>query len=138
MDALHILSRNKEQSIKDTKCTKTNCSGKGSYSPTLNLLGNLNTFFTTQNKINNTITTGDYILSGAIVANSFEPVLIPKTITTQSINPFTKKQLNQNLSYALGVSLNVPIYNKFQGANSRKAIKITSTKQPLYSTANWK
>ena len=123
MDALHIRPEIKSNQLKIQSAQKQIAVAKGSYSPTLNLLGNLNTFFTTQSKITNTITTGDYVLSGAIVANSFEPVLIPKTITTQSNNPY-RKQLNQNLSYALGVSLNVPIYNKFQVQTAVKQSKL--------------
>ncbi|HMV15772.1 MAG TPA: TolC family protein [Chitinophagales bacterium] len=86
---------------------------KGNYYPSLNFISNVNTFFTTQNKSSQTTTTGNFVPSGAIVDGTFQSVLIPETITTQSKNPY-KKQLNQNLSYAFGLTLNVPIFNKFQ------------------------
>ena len=38
-------------------------------------------------------------------------------------NPYSK-QLNKNLSYALGVTLNIPIYNKFQTQTAVKQSKL--------------
>ena len=88
----------------------------------MSLSGNLNTFFTTQNKTTNQVLTGNSTAVG-FVEGTFQRVLIPETITTQTKNPYSN-QLNQNLSYALGLSLNVPIFNKFQVQTAVKQSKL--------------
>lgn len=112
-DALGIKPEIKSSQLRVKSAQKQIAIAKGNYYPTLSLSGNLFTFFTTQFRITHTTSTGNYMLSGAVVSNTFEPVLIPETITTQSKVAY-KKQLNQNLSYSVGISLAIPIYNKYQ------------------------
>lgn len=85
---------------------------KGSYYPSLNFVANANTFFTSQSKLYKTVLTGNTTAVG-FVEGTFQRVLIPETITEKSRNPYGK-QLNQNLNYAVGLSLTIPIFNKYQ------------------------
>ncbi|HPA36942.1 MAG TPA: TolC family protein, partial [Chitinophagales bacterium] len=78
----------------------------------LNLIANASTFYSSQNKITRQQLTGNTTAIG-IVEGTFQRVLIPETQTTQSKNPYGK-QLNQNFSYAVGLGLTIPIYNKYQ------------------------
>lgn len=96
---------------------------KTGYIPTLNFVGNINTFFTTQSKLNNIISTGNFVPSGAFVEGTFQQVLMPETKTEIKKNPY-KNQLNQNLSYAFGLSLTVPIFNKYQTQTAVKQSKL--------------
>ena len=122
-DALGLRPEIKSSQLKIQSAKKAIAAAKGNYYPTLGLVGNLNTFFTTQSKLSNTVATGNFIPSGAFIANPLQAVLIPETITTQSKNPY-KNQLNQNLNYAFGLSLNVPIFNKFQVQTAVKQSKL--------------
>lgn len=98
----------------DTKIRSAESSikiAKGNNYPTLSFVGNLNTFYTSQSKNSVQVLTGNYTPVG-IVQSSLETVVIPETTTQFSRNPYFK-QLNQNLNYAIGLSLNIPIYNKY-------------------------
>ena len=121
-DALGLRPEIKSSQLKIESAKKQIAAAKGNYYPTLSLSGNLNTFFTTQNKTTNQVLTGNSTAVG-FVEGTFQRVLIPETITTQTKNPYSN-QLNQNLSYALGLSLNVPIFNKFQVQTAVKQSKL--------------
>lgn len=98
----------------DTKIRSAESSikiAKGNNYPTLSFVGNLNTFYTSQSKNSVQVLTGNYTPVG-IVQSTLETVVIPETTTQFSRNPYFK-QLNQNLNYAIGLSLNIPIYNKY-------------------------
>jgi outer membrane protein len=98
----------------DTKIRSAESSikiAKGNNYPTLSFVGNLNTFYTSQSKNSVQVLTGNYTPVG-IVQSTLETVVIPETTTQFSRNPYLK-QLNQNLNYAIGLSLNIPIYNKY-------------------------
>lgn len=122
-DALGLRPEIKSSQLKIESAKKQIAAAKGNYYPTLSFIGNLNTFFTTQSKLSNTIVTGNFIPSGAFVDGTLQQVLIPETITEQNKNPY-KNQLNQNLNYAFGLSLNVPIFNKFQVQTAVKQSKL--------------
>ncbi len=121
-DALGLRPEVKSSQLKIESAKKQIAAAKGNYYPTLSFVGNLNTFFTTQNKITNQILTGNSTAVG-FVEGTLQRVLVPETKTEQSNNPY-KNQLNQNLNYAFGLSLNVPIFNKFQVQTAVKQSKL--------------
>lgn len=121
-DALGLRPEIKSSQLKIQSAQKQIAAARGNYYPTLSLAGNLNTFFTTQNKISTQVLTGNSTAIG-FVEGTFQRVLIPETRTEQTKNPYSK-QLNQNLSYAVGLTLNVPIFNKFQVQTAVKQSKL--------------
>ncbi|MCB0506810.1 MAG: TolC family protein [Bacteroidetes bacterium] len=121
--ALQLRPEIKSIGLKAESAKKQIAIAKSGYYPTLNFVGNINTFFTNQNKITNTITTGTFIPSGAFVDGTFQQVLIPETITEIKKNPYGN-QLRRNLSYAFGLSLNIPIFDKFQTQTAVKQSKL--------------
>lgn len=120
--ALGIRPEIKSSQLKILSAQKQISAAKGNYYPTLNFVGNINTFFTTQNKITTRVLTGNSTAIG-FVEGTFQRVLIPETATEQTKNPYGK-QLNQFLSYALGFTLNVPIFNRFQVQTAVKQSKL--------------
>ena len=121
-DALGLRPEIKSSQVKTESAKKQISVARGNYYPTLSFVGNLNTFFTTQNKISTQVLTGNTTAVG-FVEGTFQRVLVPETITEQTKNPY-KSQLNQNLSYALGLTLNVPIFNKYQVQTAVKQSKL--------------
>lgn len=108
--ALTLRPEVKSSQLKIKSAEKAINAAKGNYYPTLNLVANANTFFTNQSKNISQVLTGNTTAVG-FVEGSFERVLIPETQTIQSKNPYSN-QLNQNLSYAFGLGLSIPIYNR--------------------------
>ncbi len=121
-DALGLRPEIKSSQLKIESAKKQIAVAKGNYYPTLSFVGNLNTFFTTQNKILTQLLTGNTTAVG-FVEGTLQRVLIPETISEQSKNPYGN-QLNQNLSYAFGLTLNVPIFNKYQVQTAVKQSKL--------------
>ncbi len=111
-DALGLRPEIKSSKLKIQSAKYSINVAKGNYYPTLQLIANANTFFSSQSKITSQVFTGNTTAVG-IVEGTFQRVLIPETLTQQSKNPY-KNQLNQNLSYSFGLSLNIPIFNKYQ------------------------
>src|SRR6218665_2089928 len=107
-DALALRPEIKSSQLKSESAKRQISVAKSNYYPTLNFVGNINTFFTTQNKNTTQVLTGNNTAVG-FVEGTFQRVLIPETITQQSKNPYGN-QLNQNLSYAVGLALNIPIF----------------------------
>lgn len=123
-DALGLRPEIKSSQLKIESAKKQISVAKGNYFPTINLVANTNTFYSSQSKINSTVYTGNLIPIGIVENTSpIQNVLIPETKTVQTKNPYTK-QLNQNLSYALGLTLNVPIFNKYQVQTAVKQSKL--------------
>ena len=120
--ALRLRPEIKSSQAKIESAKKQIAVAKGSYFPTLNVVGNLNTFFSSQNKLTSTVLTGNSTAVG-FVEGSFQRVLIPETQTIQSKNPYGK-QLNQNFNYAVGLQLAVPFYNKYQVQTAVKQAKL--------------
>jgi len=120
--ALRLRPEIKSSQAKIESAKKQIAVAKGSYFPTLNVVGNLNTFFSSQNKLTSTVLTGNSTAVG-FVEGSFQRVLIPETQTIQSKNPYGK-QLNQNFNYAVGLQLAVPLYNKYQVQTAVKQAKL--------------
>ncbi|MDB5228736.1 MAG: transporter [Bacteroidota bacterium] len=110
--ALQLRPEIKSSRIKIESAKRAISIAKGAYYPTLNFVANANTFFSSQSKITSQVLTGNTTAVG-FVEGTLQRVFIPETVTQQSKNPYTK-QLNQNLNYALGLALNIPIYNKYQ------------------------
>ncbi|HUM50403.1 MAG TPA: TolC family protein [Chitinophagales bacterium] len=111
-DALTLRPEIKSADKKIKSAEKSIKIAKGNNYPTLSFVGNLNTFFTSQSKNSKQeISTTEFTPIG-FVENTTTLVLQPKVNTTQTKNPYFN-QLKQNLNYAFGLSLNVPIYNKF-------------------------
>ncbi|MCB9033464.1 MAG: TolC family protein [Chitinophagales bacterium] len=100
----------KSLALKTESARKNIDIAKANYYPTLNFIGNIGTFFSSQNTTTSQTTTGNFIPIG-FVDGTLQQVLIPETQTSQSRIPYFK-QLNNTLSYTLGLSLNIPIYNK--------------------------
>lgn len=121
-DALSLRPEIKSASSKITSAERSIKIAKGNNYPSLNFIANLNTFYTSQSKTNKQILTGN-LQQIAIVQATGEAVVIPETITQQSKNPYFK-QLNQNLNYAVGLSLNIPIYNKYLTQSAVKQAKL--------------
>lgn len=120
--ALGLRPEIKSSQLKTESAKKQIAVAKGNYYPTLNLVGNLNTFFSSQSKNTTQVLTGNSTAVG-FVEGTFQRVLIPETQTVQSKNPYTK-QLNQNFNYAVGLSLAVPIFNKYQVQTAVKQAKL--------------
>jgi outer membrane protein len=120
--ALTLRPEIKSSQLKIESAKKQIAVAKGNYFPTLNLVGNTNTFYSSQSKNTSQILTGNTTAVG-FVEGTFQRVLIPETQTIQSKNPYTS-QLKQNFNYAVGLSLTVPIYNKFQVQTAVKQAKL--------------
>jgi outer membrane protein len=120
--ALNLRPEIKSSQLKSESAKKQIAVAKGSYFPTLNLVGNANTFYSSQSKNTSQILTGNNTAVG-FVEGTFQRVLIPETQTIQSKNPYTK-QLKQNFNYAVGLALTVPIFNKFQVQTAVKQAKL--------------
>lgn len=121
-DALSLRPEIKSSHLKTESAKKNIAVAKGNYFPTLNFVANANTFYSSQSKIFNQVLTGNTTAVG-FVEGTFQRVLIPETITEQTKNPYNR-QLNQNLGYALGLSLNIPIFNKYQVQTAVKQSKL--------------
>ena len=120
--ALGLRPEIKSSQLKTESSKKQISVAKGNYSPTLNLVGNTNTFFSSQSKNTSQILTGNNTAVG-FVEGTFQRVLIPETQTVQSKNAYTK-QIKQNFNYAVGLSLAVPIFNKYQVQTAVKQAKL--------------
>ena len=120
--ALSLRPEIKSSQLKTESAKKQISVAKGNYYPTLNLIGNANTFFSSQSKNTTQVLTGNSTAVG-IVEGTFQRVLVPETQTIQSKNPYTK-QLKQNFNYAVGLSLAVPIFNKYQVQTAVKQAKL--------------
>lgn len=121
-DALNLRPEIKSSQLRVQSAQKQIAVARGNYYPTLNLVANTNTFYSSQSTTTKQVLTGNTTAVG-FVEGTFQRVLIPEVVTEQSKNPYNK-QLNQNLSYALGVSLNVPIFNKYQVQTAVKQSKL--------------
>lgn len=84
----------------------------GSRYPTLNFTGTINTFFSSQNRNRTFFPTGNNVVIG-IVQASLDPVIQPEYAYSQERIDFYT-QFKNLLSYAIGLQLNIPIYNKNQ------------------------
>lgn len=111
-DALSLRPEIKSSRLKIESAKKAIAAAKGNYYPKLDFVANTSTFFSSQSKLYNQVLTGNTTAIG-FVEGTLQRVLIPETATETNKNPYTK-QLNQNLSYAFGLSLTVPIFNKYQ------------------------
>lgn len=120
--ALQLRPEIKSAQLKSQSAQKQIAVAKGNYYPTLDFVANINTFFTTQNKNSSIELTGNNTAVG-FVEGTFQRVLIPETKTVQTKNPYGN-QLNQNLGYAIGLTLNVPIYNKYKVQTAVKQAKL--------------
>jgi outer membrane protein len=78
--------------------------------PTLNFLGNINTFYTNQNSTSTQSYTGNLTPIG-FVEGTLQKVLIPETKYIQTKTKYFP-QLKNFLNYSFGLGLNIPIYNK--------------------------
>lgn len=78
--------------------------------PTLNFLGNINTFYTNQNTTSKQVFTGNFTPIG-FVDPTLDLVYVPETQFVQTKTKYFP-QLKNFLNYSFGLSLNVPIYNK--------------------------
>ncbi len=121
-DALGLRPEIKSSKLKIESAKKQIHVAKGNYYPSLTLVANTNTFFSSQSTTTAQVLTGNTTAVG-FVEGTLQRVLIPETITEQSKNPY-KKQLNQNLNYALGLSLNIPIFNRYQIQTAVKQSKL--------------
>lgn len=121
-DALGLRPEIKSSQLKTQSAKKAIAAARGNYYPTLSLVGNTNTFFSSQSTTAKQVLTGNATAVG-FVEGTLQRVLIPETITEESKNPYGK-QLNQNLSYAVGLTLNIPIFNKFQVQTAVKQSKL--------------
>jgi len=83
---------------------------KASNYPTLNFLGNINTFYTNQNSTSTQTLTGNYTPIG-FVEGTLQKVLIPET-QYNTIRTKYFPQLKNFLNYSFGLGLTIPIYNK--------------------------
>jgi outer membrane protein len=118
-DALTLRPEIKSADIKIKSAEKSIKIAKGNHYPTLNFVGNLSTFYTSQNKLSTQeISTTEFSPIG-FVQNTGALVLQPNINIKQSKNPYFN-QLKQNFNYAFGLSLNVPIYNKFLAQSAVK------------------
>jgi len=93
-----------ESAVKNIKIAKAN-----NY-PTLNFIGNFNTFYTNQNKVSLQTITGNFIPIG-FVESTQDIVMTPETSVKQIKTPYFK-QFNNLLNYSFGLGLTIPIYNK--------------------------
>jgi outer membrane protein len=121
-DALNLRPEIKSSQLKTESAKKSIAVAKGNYHPTPSFVANANTFFSSQSKIFNQVLTGNSTAVG-FVEGTFQRVLIPETLTEQNKNPYNR-QLNQNLGYAMGLTLNVPIFNKYQVQTAVKQSKL--------------
>lgn len=110
--ALTLRPEIKSSRLKIESAQKAIAAAKGNYYPKLDFVANASTFFSSQSKLYNQVLTGNTTAIG-FVEGTLQRVLIPETISESRKNPYTK-QLNQNLNYAFGLSLTVPIFNKYQ------------------------
>jgi outer membrane protein len=122
-DALGLRPEIKSSNLKIESAKKGISVAKGAYYPTLSFFANTNTFYTSQSKIFSQVYTGNLIESGGFVQGTGDAVLIPEVNTSQSKDPY-KHQLNQNLNYTLGLSLAIPLYNKYQVQTAVKQSKL--------------
>ncbi len=120
--ALNLRPEIKSSRLKIESAKKAIAAAKGNYYPKLDFVANASTFFSSQSKLYNQILTGNTTAIG-FVEGTLQRVLIPETATESRKNPYTK-QLNQNLNYAFGLSLTVPIFNKYQVQTAVKQSKL--------------
>lgn len=139
--ALGLRPEIKSSQIKIESAKKQIAVAKGNYYPTLNLVGNANSFYSSLSKNISQVLTGNSTAVG-FVEGTFQRVLVPETQTVQTKNPYLS-QLKQNFNYAVGLSLTVPIFNKFQVQTAVKQAKLQyqnsiltehQTEIDLYST----
>lgn len=121
-DALSLRPEIKSSQLKVQSAKKQIAVARGNYSPVLNFVANTNTFFSSQSVTYKQQATGNNTAVG-FVEGTFQRVLIPEIATISSKNPY-KNQLKQNLGYAFGASLNIPIYNKYQVQTAVKQSKL--------------
>jgi outer membrane protein len=121
-DALALRPEIKSSKLRIESAKKGISVAKGSYYPSISFLANTSSFYSSQSKITTQVLTGNSTAVG-FVEGTLERVLIPETITEQNKNPY-KRQLNQNLSFVFGMSLTVPIYNKYQVQTAVKEARL--------------
>lgn len=116
--ALGIRPEIKSAEIKIQSAKKTIDIAKTAYFPTLRFVANINSFMSTQNKSTSQYLTGGTTAIG-FVEGTFERVLIPESAYKVSKVPYFK-QINQNLNYAIGLSLDIPIFSQYRVQTSIK------------------
>lgn len=121
-DALNLRPEVKSSQLKIQSAEKQISAAKGNYWPSLNFIGNMRTFISTQFTLTSTQLTGNTTPIG-FVEGTLQRVLVPETVTVETKNKYGP-QLNQNLNFALGLSLNIPIFNKYQIQTAVKQSKI--------------
>src|SRR5205085_10848352 len=123
-DALSLRPEIKSAKTHIASANKAIAIAKGAYYPTLSFVAYATTFYTSQSKTYTQFSNGFDTIHGIIQPTLQEIVVpIPKFATQQSKNPYLH-QLNQNLSYVLGLSLNIPIYNHNQAQSAVKESKL--------------
>ncbi len=139
--ALGIRPEIKSAELKIESSKKAVDIAKTAYYPSLKFVSNINTFMSTQNKNTQQYLTGNTTAVG-FVEGTFQRVLIPESGYKQSKIPYFK-QLNQNLNYALGLSLDIPIFSQYRVQTSIKQAQIQTQvasfqkqmeEQTLYNT----
>ncbi|MEW6468262.1 MAG: TolC family protein [Bacteroidota bacterium] len=95
----------------------------GGYSPRLTLSGSYGTGYSGASK---SITSFTYSGNDTIgfTASTFDPVLTPHLDYTYQTTPF-KDQIDQNLNKSIGLSLTVPLFNRFSVYSSARRAKIS-------------
>ena len=123
-DALSLRPEIKSAKARIASADKAISVAKGAYFPTLSFVAYATTFYTSQSKNYTQVQTGSDTIRG-FIQNPFQEVIvpIPAFSTQQSKNPYIH-QLNQNLSYVLGLSLNIPIYNHYQSQSGVKESRL--------------
>lgn len=102
---------------------------KGAFSPKLSLFVSLNTTYSDQYQ--SVMNAGlDTATIGVLASDPNEAVLgfIPRAITTEI--PYAN-QLNQNMSYALGLTMNIPIFNKGVNLVNKERAKLIAQQTRL-------
>jgi outer membrane protein len=139
--ALGIRPEIKSAELKIESSKKAVDIAKTAYYPSLKFVSNINTFMSTQNKNTQQYLTGNTTAVG-FVEGTFQRVLIPESGYKQSKIPYFK-QLNQNLNYALGLSLDIPIFSQYRVQTSIKQAQLQTLvanfqkqieEQTLYNT----
>ncbi|MDN5286290.1 MAG: TolC family protein [Mucilaginibacter sp.] len=92
---------------------------KGSYYPTVSLVGQAGSNFSDAKNTLATVAASGTLTPIGFVQNTQEVVVQPGVIQTYKSNPFFK-QLSDNFNQAVAISLQIPIFNRF---NSRTTVR---------------
>jgi len=98
---------------------------KGRLFPTLSLGGGLNTNYSSVASQSIFINTTDFTSTDYVTVNNVQYPVVKKVNNYNSEKILYGKQLKNNLSSYVGLSLRVPIFNSFQQRNQVKLAKIT-------------